>query len=308
MNKINNLIPIIIFSFFTIIIVIVVIHGIPNELNTFIFETESCYDYQIFLKHAINEYQSKISIKEVLIETEADYKSLLKTLSSQNIIKYNVTKPKECFYRCKKNDDENIFCCIKHGHTDYAKYYDSYKTYYIIERIIDFIFALISILILKDKILGDIKKQSKSVKLTLILLLLTIPTFVCASRTSPAEMCQKNLEILSADIPDIFEMDKIELKPFMPGNSFKKLCEDHNINVEYYEKECSYGLTFIQDEPKFYCCHHGNIENIQKFERLHFSRVRPSSVKIPLGFYIFVVSFALAILMGITKKIGNTIK
>ena len=304
MNKINNLIPIFIFSFFTIIIVIVVIHGLPNELNTHIFETESCYEYQIFLKHAINEYQSKNSIKEILIETEADYKSLLKTLSSKNIIKYNITKPKECFYRCKKNDDENIFCCIKHGDTDYAKIYDYYKTSYIIDRIIDFIFAIISIFILKDKILGDIKKQSKSVELTLIFLLLTIPIFVCASRTSPAEMCQRNLERLSTNIPEIFEMDKIELKPFMPGNSFKKLCEDHKINVKYYVEKCSYGLTFIEDEPKFYCCHHGNIENIQNFQRLQLRRSRPSSAEIiPFGVYIFAVSFVLAILMGISKKL-----
>ena len=304
MNKINNLIPFIIFSFFTAIIVIVAIHGIPNQLNTHIFETKSCYQNQILLKKAINEYQSKNSIKEILIETEADYNFLLNTLSSHNFLKFDVTKHKDCFYRCKKNDEENIFCCIKHGDTNYAEYYKYFETNYIFDRIIDFIFAIISIFILKEKILGDIKKQSKSVKLTLIFLLLTIPTFVCASRSSPAEMCQRNLERLSVDIPDIFEWDGIELKPFMPGNSFKKLCEDHNINVEYYEEKCSYGLTFIEDEPKFYCCHHGNIENIQKFQRLQLRRSRPSSAEIiPFGVYILAVSFALAILIGIFKNL-----
>ena len=154
-------------------------------------------------------------------------------------------------------------------------------------------------------------KKIKYISLIIILLLIASPLNLFAYRPGPASQCKFYQRDLSRIIYKYFNDENIDnsnIKSLLPGKEFedfynkllnKKLFDKP---LHYGTKQCSYGLTIVEDNLLIYCQYHGNTVNTDKFEtmsaRNYYSHSHDSSSTI-----IFFICIILAFIISSVKKI-----
>ena len=149
------------------------------------------------------------------------------------------------------------------------------------------------------------RRNNKYIKILVTIVTVAVTAVILANRPLPADKCQRNLTYFASLLSESFEFDGKELKPFLPGKEFEKICEENQISPEFATEQCSYGLTFIAGKPKFYCKYHGDKDNMSSFSYLHLKRIRPN-FEIPFGaiiiFICLVFSFCILSIKSFIKN------
>ena len=150
------------------------------------------------------------------------------------------------------------------------------------------------------------RRNNKYIKILVTIVTVAVTAVIFASRPLPADKCQRNLTYFASLLSENFELEGKELKPFLPGKEFEKICEENQISPEFATKQCSYGLTFIAGKPKFYCKYHGDKDNMSSFSYLHFKRIKPD-LEIPFGAIIISICIFFSSCMQSIKSFIKTI-
>ena len=152
----------------------------------------------------------------------------------------------------------------------------------------------------------------KYISIIILLLLIASPIDLFAFRPGPAARCGYYQGELYGKIWKYFadaQIDNNDIKPIFPGKEFEdfynKLLEKKYFDKPLYKhtRECSYGLTIVNDDFNVYCKYHGNRTNTDKFNSMSANKYYSHH-----NDYGILVCLACIVLGGVISSVKAAIK
>ena len=152
----------------------------------------------------------------------------------------------------------------------------------------------------------------KNYKIIVLILITLTSNILFAYKPPICKSCARIQSKLLYAIKEYYNKENRKIEPILPRKEFENI---YNIvlekkylkkTIEFYEKECSYGITIISGEPKIYCRYHGNSENCSAFGTMSANNY--FSPTLELGFFIFIGCLVLSFLISCIKMSFRVIK